>query len=79
MKTLILAAIIVGVLVIATLGVVNFVKAESIPAKTIQASGPTCGVSGGCSATCSHSSTSEGCGCGASCGCSGADGCGCKG
>ena len=79
MNTTVMAAIIVGLLVLATLGVVNFVKAESAPAKTTTASGPTCGATGGCSAGCSHTAGAEGsCGCGASCGCSGTGGCGCK-
>lgn len=56
MKTMILAAIIVGVLVIATLGIVSFVKAESTPAKTTQASGPTCGAGGGCGNKCTAGS-----------------------
>lgn len=80
MKAIIITAIVLGLLVIASLGVVSFVKADSPAAKTTtQASEATCGASGGCSAGCSHTSGSGSCGCGASCGCSGTSGCGCKG
>ncbi len=79
MKTLILAAIVISLLAVATLGVVGFAKAESNSVEAAQASGPICSAGGGCSASCSHSSVSGSCGCGDSCGCSGAGGCGCKG
>ncbi len=80
MKLWIIAAIVMGALVIASLGVVSFVKADSQKetAKTTQTPAPSCGANGGCSAGCSHSSSSGQCGCGESCGCSGANGCGCK-
>lgn len=77
MKTWIIAALVVGMLVFATLGVVNFVKAESQSTKTTQApaASPSCS---GCGASCNHASTGGSCGCGASCGCTGSGGCGCK-
>lgn len=79
MKAIIITAIVLGLLVIASLGVVSFVKADSQNEAAQDDAEPTCGASGGCSAGCSHTSGSGSCGCGASCGCTGANGCGCKG
>lgn len=47
-----LTAVVIGVLVIATLGVVSFVKAEQTAPATAQTNGPTCGAGGGCGNAC---------------------------
>ena len=74
MKLWIIAAIVVGVLVIASFGVTSFVKADSEPAKTTQPSnGPTCGANGGCGNKCTAESN-----CGlATCGAKNGGTCGC--